>query len=133
MMASIDKICEYSGDYPGWRMWGYKRNHIQVCPQYRKLFRGADAEIVIVSRKRVILLDHGGVMDYYPNEAEWMKSFLMRGRLVTEYLFYLKVSDEKLRGEVDGEYYNWTTDLKDTHKRLKRMLRCRNLKIISKD
>lgn len=41
-MAGIEKICEYSGDYHGWLMYGWKRDHIQVCPEYRKLFRGKD-------------------------------------------------------------------------------------------
>lgn len=26
-MAAIEKICEFSGDYPGWDMYKYKRNH----------------------------------------------------------------------------------------------------------
>ena len=38
-MAGIEKICEYSGEYPGWKMYGYKRNLIQIMPEYRKLFR----------------------------------------------------------------------------------------------
>ena len=42
-MAGIEKICEYSGDYHGWLMHGWKRDHIQVCPEYRKLFRGKDS------------------------------------------------------------------------------------------
>lgn len=41
-MAGIEKVCEYSGEYPGWLMYGYKHNHIQIMPKYRKEFRGAE-------------------------------------------------------------------------------------------
>lgn len=46
-MAAIEKICEYSGNYTGWEMYGFKRNHIQVEPQYRKFFRGKKAILTI--------------------------------------------------------------------------------------
>ena len=44
-MAGIEKVCEYSGEYPGGLMYGYKRNHIQVIPKYRKEFRGKKATL----------------------------------------------------------------------------------------
>lgn len=46
-MAGIEKVCELSGDYPGHLMYGMKRNHIQVVPKYRKLFRGHKATLYI--------------------------------------------------------------------------------------
>lgn len=47
-MAGIEKICEYSGDYEGGIMHQWKHNHIQICPKYRKLFKGKEAWIEIV-------------------------------------------------------------------------------------
>lgn len=46
-MAGIEKVCELTGDYPGYHMYDMKRNHIQVVPKYRKLFRGHKATLYI--------------------------------------------------------------------------------------
>lgn len=46
-MAAIEKVCEFSGEYPSWKMYEYKRNLIQIMPKYRKLFKGADHELHI--------------------------------------------------------------------------------------
>jgi hypothetical protein len=133
-MAGLEKVCEFSGDYPSWLMYEYKRNHIQIVPKYRKLFREAKAHIEVVSVKKVILLKHGGVMylpsEYYNEEDRlWWEARIKPNRLANMYNFKLNVEDPDLFGKVKGEYYNYTYDLKDTVKRLKRMLRCRNLKV----
>lgn len=54
-MAGIEKVCEFSGDYPGWLMYGYKRNSLQVKPEYRKHFKGAhkDHELRIFVKRRI--------------------------------------------------------------------------------
>lgn len=124
-MAGIEKICEFSGDYPGSKMYKHKRNHIQICPQYRKLFRGAEAELVIVRKELHWYHHHGWSMSYY-KDANWIPR---KCKLKTEYWYELRVKDAHLRGQVEGKYLNWSYDLKDVVKRLKRMLRCRNLKI----
>lgn len=126
-MAAVEKICEYSGDYPGWSMYGYKRNHIQICPQYRKLFRGADAHIIIERVDRVFVSKDGGVSS--DADVAFWKNLGFKGRVTNEYTFRLVVSDPALAGEVNGEYVNWTTNMRQTIKRLKRMLRCRTLKV----
>lgn len=46
-MAAIEKVCEFSGEYPGHDMYGYKRNHIQIMPKYRKQFRGHEAVLFV--------------------------------------------------------------------------------------
>lgn len=46
-MAAIEKTCEFSGEYPGWKMYEYKRNHIQIMPHHRKKFRGQKAVLYI--------------------------------------------------------------------------------------
>jgi len=128
-MAGIEKICEFSGDYPGGLMYGYKRNHIQICPKYRKLFRGAKAHIEISSVTPMVVFKSGGCASYYPDDTWWHGEHI---KVKNEYSFALVVKDPNLQGDVAGVYYNWTFDLKDTVKRLKRMLRCRNLKVINK-
>jgi len=112
-MAGIEKICEYSGEYPP-KMWATKRNHIQICSKYRKLFRGADAEFVIVEKQRQEVLD----TRYEPT-----------GKIVYQYMYELRVKNPELQGNVEGCYVNWTFDMKDTKKRIKRMLRCQYLKV----
>jgi hypothetical protein len=128
IVAAVEKICEFSNEYPGGLMWGYKRNHIQIVPKYRKLFRGADATLVIVAIEPVVVWNSGGQSFYDPEDCQWLES-RSRYRIVNEYKYELRVSSQALQGQVKGRYLNWTTNLKDTKKRLKRMLRCRNLKV----
>ena len=78
-MAGIEKICEMSGHHPGGIMWSYKRNQLQIMPEYRKLFRGAKHE---------------------------------------------------LRIKVEGEYLNYSMDLSTVKRKLKRLLRCKELNIV---
>ena len=137
-MAGIEKICEFSGDYPGGEMYGYKRNHIQIVPKYRKLFHGAEAHIEIERIETILEYKYG--YSHWPKsffdqeDKDWWeyKASLKGNKIKREYWFCLVVKDPQLQGEVEGKYYNYTTDLKDTVKRLKRMLRCRNLKVIYK-
>lgn len=122
----MEKICEYSGDYPSTKMYGYKRNLIQICPQYRKLFRGANAHIEINSTQRVWLLDGGGLMLLDDDE----ECSYFKGRLTTQTTFTLVVKNSELAGNVEGLYVNWTENMRQTIKRLKRMLRVKSIKVI---
>jgi hypothetical protein len=124
-MAGIEKICEFSGDYPGGLMYGYKRNHIQICPKYRKLFRGANAHIEIVKIEPQFVFKDCG----YSSDIEYFQEIGAKGNVKNEYTFVLVVDDPALAGEVNGRYMNWTFNMRQTLKRLKRMLRCRNLKV----
>jgi hypothetical protein len=125
-MAAIEKICEFSGDYPGGLMYGYKRNHIQICPKYRKLFRGATAHVQIIKVEKQFVFKNGGYTD-----VSYAEDFGVRGgRIMKEYTFKLVVEDPALAGDVGGVYVNWTFNMRQTLKRLKRMLRCRNLKVV---
>lgn len=76
-MAGIEKVCELSGDYPGYHMYAMKRNHIQVVPKYRKLFRGHKATLYIF--KGELQIDDGdchwkanlNCINSQPTEADW--------------------------------------------------------------
>lgn len=46
-MAACEKVCEFSGEYPGHEMYNFKRNHIQIMPKFRKEFRGHKATLHI--------------------------------------------------------------------------------------
>lgn len=46
-MAACEKYCEFSNEYPGHSMYLYKRDHIQIMPQFRKEFRGQKATLFI--------------------------------------------------------------------------------------
>lgn len=134
-MAGIEKVCEYSGDYPGYLMYRYKRNHIQICPQYRKLFRGANARIEITQKEARCVHPDGS-----HTNAKWFDQELERARawgrrepkLKYDYTFVLVVENKRLRGEVEGKYVNWTFDMPSTYRRLKRMLRVRRITVIDK-
>lgn len=92
-MAGIEKICELSGKYQGGRMYGWKHNHIQVCPEYRDYFRKfiknslADCCLVVFKPECDF--------DYYAEQ------FVREDN----YMFY--VNHPKLLGHVNGQYYNY--------------------------
>lgn len=139
-MAGIEKICEYSGEYPGSDMYGYKQDHIQILPQYRKLFRHQPHVLFWLQPKLRWVYKWGGVMDYNPQELTW---FDPPFRSVPEYERYLNVHRQLeywfvlyvpgVPGQVNGEYANYTRSRTSTRRRLKRMLKCRKLNEISLD
>lgn len=142
-MASIEKICEFSNEYPGYAMYKYKHNHIQIMPKYRKEFRGVEHTLhvfkpdfvftddeIIVFYDENDYLNHG--FDTNQEYIEWMKVD-RKLRLVPEYSFILEIKNPNLQGEVKGRYMNQTRDLTATKRRLKRMLRCRKLNIVYHD
>ncbi len=138
-MAGIEKVCEYSGEYPSWLMYGYKRNHIQIMPKYRPEFRGKDhtlyifqPEIILSGKYSYSTWDEWAAEDMdnwippFTSPKEYAKYF--GKRLINSYDFILHVPD--MQGEVKGLYVNSTQDISATKRRLKRMLRCRKLNII---
>lgn len=76
-MAAIEKVCEFSGDYPGWIMHQHKRNHIQIMPEYRKEFRGQKAVLYVFKRKLVLKMEYGTMdanldcINSQPTEDDW--------------------------------------------------------------
>lgn len=76
-MAGIEKVCEFSGEYPGWEMYGYKRNHIQIMPKYRKEFRGHEAVLYVFEREWIVDLNPGHMSENFscvnpnPTEEDW--------------------------------------------------------------
>lgn len=147
-MAGLEKVCEFSGEYPGWLMYGYKRNHIQILPKYRKNFRKVKAVLHVIKPEICCVYKYGG---YSPTSYKEFESLKKHGQIKADnfkdflkewypdtkvknhFSYMLVVEDENLKGEVEGHYYNRTFELKDTIKRLKRMLRCRNLKVVKHD
>jgi hypothetical protein len=166
-MACIEKICEFSGDYPSSLMYGYKKNSIQVCPEYRKQFRGAEHILVIDNKVEEIHNGNGFYEDYTPSKCvlqgvgnmsdedfdrlvdkgygylhnrsvyifdteKDFKDFLksVGKRVVVRYDYHLKVFDKELLGNVDGEYHNYSYDFSTVKRKLKRILRCRELNIV---
>ena len=137
----IEKLCEYSGTVYGWEMYSYKLNHIQIHPCYRKVFRGATAELFVfynntvwVNRQSHIINFHAPddyLLHGFRNESDYIRQRKQSGeRLTTQYAFCLRVYDLDLAGEVGGYYWNWTSNLTTTIRRLKRMLRVRRLPVI---
>lgn len=132
-MAGIEKICELSGEYPGWEMRAFKRNHIQIMPHHRKKFRGAKATLTIeFDELRVYDRWRGGysracpwrLMDY-DFAIDWFfeaEHHYEKQRFVVAYKYTLQVEDEHLQGEVQGKYVEWTTEIGSTVRRLKRMI-----------
>ena len=105
-MAAIEKICEYSGEYPGWEMYRYKRDLIQIMPAYRKLFRNQEHYLFWFT-----------VPDYFNSY---------------EYCLFVP----SVEGKVNGYYWNWAINPSTAKRKLKRMLRAYkglNIRKISMD
>lgn len=135
-MAGIEKICEFSGQYPGWEMYGFKRNGIQIMPEFRKLFRGADATLVIKSAEvhKVSFMSRRGFCYSKPcvyELAEWFDFDVTayieyhewyRNHFKIEYTYTLQVNNPELQGEVSGQYTNWSMNLSTVIRKMKRMV-----------
>lgn len=146
-MAAIEKVCEYSGDYPGWAMYGYKHNHIQIMPKYRKEFRGKKAVLYIVTNEsilgRYLISFCNNGLAYHMKEADYKDTIVKIGKhrydldrggrswypvkIHKETEYALVVPD--MPGEVKGIYVNNSCSMSTVKRKLKRMLRCRNLEI----
>lgn len=127
-MAGIEKICEFSGDYPAWAMYGYKRNQLQIMPAYRKLFRGAVHTLYVKPTRNLWLYSFGGYTEYALND-DWFT--YTRGRVVQEYDYCLVVDDEALLGQVSGLYFNTTHDIATMKRKMKRLLRAKRLNVVT--
>lgn len=141
-MAGIEKVCEYSGEYPGRLMYGYKRNHIQVVPKYRKDFRGKFHILYIEKNPAQLQMFYRGNRNVYSsfdtldqqnytmvyNGSLYCNRTCRSVRLVKEYTYMLYVPS--MLGRVEGCYINYTTELGSLKRRLKRMLRCKKLNIV---
>jgi hypothetical protein len=51
-MAGIEKICEFSGNYPGWLMYDYKHNNLQIEPQWRKYFKNTKEPVLYLCKSK---------------------------------------------------------------------------------
>jgi len=145
-MAAIEKICEYSGDYPGYPMHGYKRNHIQIMPKYRKEFRGKTATLYIQTEEH----SSGKYVISNRNLSENLNTNDYKERIVDidgkkydiddsgfsqwhpvsiskEFWYALVVPD--MPGDVNGKYVNHSCNISAVKRKLKRMLRCRKLEV----
>lgn len=140
-MAGIEKVCEYSGEYPGGNMYAYKRNQLQIMPEYRKLFRGVDHTLHIfkpeahwVFKNFATALDYSEMNDWEPgfkDKPEYIQFMLGQGnRIGYEHFYVLEVPS--LPGQVKGMYLNWTFELPTVKRKLTRLVR-RRLNIVQHD
>lgn len=139
-MAGIEKVCEYSGEYCGWDMYGWKNNLIQVKPEYRPLFRCQKHELIVFKPELYWEYPFGGHTHYHNQEWGWYEppfhseeEFISwkkrhhRMRFVNEWDYVLIVPG--LQGRVGGEYMNHTYHLPTVKRKMKRLLRCKELNI----
>lgn len=114
-MAGSEKTCEITGEHHGWKMYHWKRNHIQIVPWVRKTLRGKQAELHIVATKTQLVSRMGMTQWVELEDFSYDPPWTLKGRLVTQYDFELTV---------DGQVFRSSTwELRSTVKRLRRMLR----------
>jgi hypothetical protein len=144
-MAAIEKICEYSGDYPGYLMYGYKHNHIQIMPKYRKEFRGKTATLYIQTEEPSLgkyIISNGNVSETLTSDDYKERIIDIDGKkydiddrfrqwhpvkVHKEFWYALVVPD--MPGDVNGKYVNHSCNISSVKRKLKRMLRCRKLEV----
>lgn len=133
-LAGIEKVCERSGDYPGHLMYKYKRASIQVCPQYRKEFKGQKHVLFIFepevqyAEKRYphVLHDKHRVEEvkYFHDDGLCIDpgygKYWIRARVSKEYYYLLYVPD--IPGQVDGKYVNWSRTLGTVKRKISRLI-----------
>lgn len=142
-MAGAEKICEFSGEYPGYEMHRFKRNHIQIMPKYRRCFRGAEHVLHVFTPEDVYDFKTGGQIDYDPRDLEGFEPPFVNKKEYDEYVkyfygmlarkkhdFVLQVFDSELQGDVEGQYMNSSTDMTSVFRRIKRMLRVKELNVV---
>lgn len=159
-MAAIEKICEFSGNYTGPDMYSYKRNHIQVEPQYRKNFRGKKAILTIKedglilrgqfsSKKYDVYYRYGydweserdfrnsrwaNVPEDKATFEEWLYYHFKEKPIMT-YEYCLEIVDENWSCPTNRrKFYETTFDNpKKVIKRIKRLVGANNLTIVMPD
>lgn len=148
-MAGIEKICEFSGEYPSGLMYGYKKNQLQIMPKYRKLFRKAKHTLYIGKPDKFLAYkkidayifttnferDLKRKMESYEPPFTSVKEFLdyFDYKIISKYPFALVVEDEKLFGEVNGIYSNDADSKKCMNRKIKRLLRSKDVNIVYVD
>lgn len=131
-MAGIEKICEYSGEYPdnAWRMHSHKHNLIQVLPQYRHHFNHQPAVLYYWPNEVRMILKSGGSMTVPPKD-KYFPSYARGAKICMQYYYSLHVPS--VPGEVSGWYLNWAFDFPAVKHKIRKLL-ClrgtRQLKII---
>ena len=152
-MSAIEKICEFSGRYEGPDMYKYKRDQLQILPEYRKRFRGAHV-LVTVSVSVVYLVrqfrtKHGNFLSESYFSSAWKedtrnfpeKPLTFMGfvnynksvegkRTINEYRYTVHAFADHLKGEVNGNYVGWTSNLSTLRRKLRRLTRNYKLKLV---
>ena len=139
-MAAIEKMDEVTGEHGGWRMYGWKRDHIQVTPETRKMFKDKKATLYIFKsddKSLCHICRFGGYSRILYNKEfytkiknkwyEWKNDYLRPGweiakpiYVTTEYNYVLYVPE--IQGEVQGCYYNHSFKLASVKRRINRMM-----------
>lgn len=124
-MAGIEKVCEYSGEHSGWKMYEYKHNLIQVMPMYRPLFKGQEHTLYIWPTDLHFVHKWGGSQSAHTKEtfiAEELKwtGKKPKGKFAQQYYFSLHVP--ALSGNVNGFYLNHTMDIKAVRHKIRKLL-----------
>lgn len=136
-MAAIEKICEFSDEYPGWEMYKMKRNHIQIDKKFRHLFKGADAELVVTAIDvrfgrmdsdggyTYTLVDEWEILDYFNNDPYYYVAYYKhweKRRPLFHYTYELRVKNPELQGQVKGVYMESGFDFGAVKRKLRRMV-----------
>lgn len=120
IVAGIEKICEFSGEYGYGDMYNYKRNLIQILPKFKKEFRLAG------DRHSLYILEK--------DSDTCIVSSVKRGTryaYVDSFDYLLQVYDSELQGNVNGSYLNSfiSGDKGKVFRKIKRLLGAKRLNI----
>ena len=134
-MAGIEKICEYSGDYIGHKMYQYKKNSIQVLPKYYKNFKDKYTILVFFEYPHLLnYAENAPSASIYLSKINkfipkfwtryywiWRKygNFYEKPSLEWEYCLYVP----DCKGNVDGKYFNFTQNPKKVIRNIRKIVK----------
>ena len=139
-MAAIEKMDEYDGIGCGWKMYKWKRDHIQVSSQNRKVFKNKKAVLFLFKEddNSLFHIDRWGGYtrlsynkEFYEKingkwcewRKDWKKPWWDIAKpiyVAREYSYCLYVPE--LQGEVNGCYYNTSFNMATVKRRINRMM-----------
>jgi hypothetical protein len=135
-MSGSQIDCQFSGEIPEYWYVRHLRSLLPILPQYRRLFKGAQAELVFIKCEVEECGNFRSGGSYTKFDDVWELAWKFKGDvdswwasqkqegyfLRIRYTYELRVSDPALQGEVGGVYTSTSVNKNDVIRRIKRMI-----------
>jgi len=96
-MSYIEKVCEFSRDYHGSKMYNHKRNLIQINPKYRKYFKEVKDKHILYVYTKHFEKDGNTYKDgciYYGRDMSREYNYILLTPTLTDILKDINITNE---------------------------------------